>query len=395
MKYDFDTVIERRQTGSSKWDVLASRFGRDDVLPMWVADMDFVSPPCVQEALIQRAKHGVYGYTVRQDDYFSSIQQWMSTRHGWDIEKDWIASATGVVPALTVIVQAFTNPGDGILIQPPVYYPFKRVITSWGRKAIENPLVEVNGRYEIDFADLEEKAKLAKVMFLCSPHNPVGRVWTEEELVRVGEFCLRHQVLVVADEIHADLVYKGYKHTPFASISPKFAANSITCAAPSKTFNLAGLKTAYVISPNAAIKERYESMLAKASMSEVNPLGVAAMVAAYKQGGPWLNELLEYLDGNLMYLNKFIEEQIPEIRVVQPEGTYLVWLDCRGLNLESRALDQFLVHEAGLALDEGHLFGSEGVGYQRINIGCPRSLLEAGLNCLRDAIERTVRTVSE
>ncbi|EPZ49027.1 MalY/PatB family protein [Alicyclobacillus acidoterrestris] len=392
MAYDFDSVISRRQTGASKWDTLKERFGREDVLPMWVADMDFASPPCVQQALIERAQHGVYGYAVRTDEYFESIMGWMKNRHGWTIERDWIASATGVVPALTLIVQAFTEEGDGVLIQPPVYYPFKRVIQAWDRKVIENPLVYRDGQYEIDFADLEEKAKQAKVMFLCSPHNPVGRVWREDELRRIGEICLRHQVMVVADEIHADLIYPGYRHIPFASLSEAFAASSITCAAPSKTFNLAGLNTAYTVIPNAALKARYEQMAAKASMGSINVFGVHAMAAAYREGGPWLDELIAYLEGNLRFLKEFFAQKLPELQVVEPQGTYLVWVDCRRLGFAKEELDRFLVHEAGLAFDEGHLFGDEGVGFQRINIACPRSLLEQGLNQLHDAVERVVRT---
>ncbi|WAH44224.1 pyridoxal phosphate-dependent aminotransferase [Alicyclobacillus fastidiosus] len=391
MAYDFDSVILRRQTGASKWDTLAERFGKDDVIPMWVADMDFASPSCVQEALVERAKHGVYGYAVRTDEYFDSIIHWMKERHGWTVEREWIASATGVVPALTVIVQAFTQEGDGVLIQPPVYYPFKRVIRAWGRNVVENPLVYRNGHYEIDFDDLEEKAKEARVMFLCSPHNPVGRVWREDELRRIGEICLRHQVLVVADEIHADLVYSGFHHTPFASLSEQFAAASITCAAPSKTFNLAGLNTAYVVVPNAALKSRYELMLAKASMASVNVFGAHALAAAYREGGPWLDALMDYLEGNLRYLKDFVGRHIPELKVIEPQGTYLVWVDCRALGFERAALDHFFVHEAGLALDEGHLFGEEGVGFQRINIACPRSVLEQGLQQLNEAVERVVR----
>lgn len=391
MPYNFDEVIDRRSTKSLKWDRLKTRFGREDVLAMWVADMDFMSPPCVQNALVKRAQHGVYGYAIHDDEFNQAVVNWMEHRHGFEIQPEWIATAIGVVPALTVIVQAFTEPGDGVLIQPPVYYPFKRVIENWDRRVVENPLVERNGKYEIDFDQLEEKAREAKIMFLCSPHNPVGRVWTLDELQRIGEICARNGVLVVSDEIHSDLVYAGVRHIPFASISDAFAENSITCAAPSKTFNLAGLNTAYVVAKNPDLLRRYKLMLAKASMNEVNIFGIEALAAAYNEGGPWLDELMKYLAGNLEYLNQYIQDNIPEIRVIQPEATYLVWLDCSALSLEKKELDQFLVHEALLALDEGHLFGDEGIGFQRVNIACPRSILEQGLRQLSDAVDRVIR----
>lgn len=355
---------------------------------MWVADMDFASPRAVQDALLRRVQHGVYGYTVKSQAYTDSIVSWMGRRHGWAIDGSWIVPAPGVVPALAVIVQAFTQPGDGVLIQPPVYHPFKRTIESWGRRVVENPLVERDGRYEVDFDDLEQKARQAKVMFLCSPHNPVGRVWHEDELRRIGEICLRHQVLVVADEIHADLVFAPHRHIPFASLSERFAANSITCAAPSKTFNLAGLNTAYVVAPNAAIQARYAAMSAKASMAELNVFGSEAMIAAYNEGEAWLDALLLYLKENFNYLQSFIETEIPAVKVFPLEGTYLAWLDFRGLELGVQELDHLLVHEARVGLNEGHLFGREGEGFQRMNIACPRSLLAEGLTRLRDAIVR-------
>lgn len=388
MAYEFDQVIDRRNTGSSKWDSLQGRFGRADVLPMWVADMDFASPPSVQDALRRRANHGVYGYPIRTDAYRQSIVDWMRNRHDWTIDPAWIAPAPGVVPALTVIVQAFTKPGDGVLIQPPVYHPFKRVIEGWNRRVVANPLIEREGRYEVDFDDLERKAKDAKVMFLCSPHNPVGRVWTKEELVRIGEICLRHQVLVVADEIHEDIVFKPHRHIPFASLNSEFSLGSITCAAPSKTFNLAGLNTAYIVAEDKSIRDAYESMSHQASMGGLNVFGMEAMIAAYREGGPWLDELIQYLSENLDYLTEFVAREIPGIRVIRPEGTYLAWLDFRALKMDAAALDQFLVHEAGIALNEGHIFGDEGNGFQRINIACPRSLLEQGLTQLREALSR-------
>lgn len=391
VREEFDLVIDRMNTAAVKWDMLTDRYGRDDVLPMWVADMDFPAPRAVQEALLQRVQHGVYGYTIKSEAYLNSIVSWMAKRHHWEIDASWIVPAPGVVPALAVIVQGFTNPGDGVLIQPPVYHPFKRTIEGWGRRVVENPLVERDGRYEIDWSDLDLKARQSKVMFLCSPHNPVGRVWTAEELRRIGEICLRHQVLIVSDEIHGDLVYTPHRHIPFASLDERFAANSITCAAPSKTFNLAGLNTAYVVAPNAAIKAKYDAMSSQASMTPMNVFGAEAMIAAYNECEPWLDELLAYLKGNIEYLQAFVESEIPEIKVIVPEGTYLVWLDFRRFGFDVQALDHFLIHEARLGLNEGHIFGREGEGFQRMNIACPRSLLIDGLERLRDAIVRVVR----
>lgn len=386
MQYNFDEVINRRGTASVKWDGVETRFGDADVLPMWVADMDFRSPEPVIEAMRRRVEEGIFGYTFRTDSYYESIINWLSRRHGWKVERDWLSHGPGVVAALGFIVSAFTEPGDGVIIQPPVYYPFKRVIESHERGLVLNPLRLVDDHYEMDFDDLREKVKHAKMLILSNPHNPVGRVWTREELLQLGEICLAAGVLVVSDEIHSDLIFKGHQHTPFASLSEQFANHSVTCIAPSKTFNLAGLQTAVTILPHPDLKEKYEQVLALHSVNSTNVFGAAALESAYNYGEPWLEQLVDYLSGNLEFLAGFFKTNLPEIKVFKPEGTYLVWLDFRSLDLEPKALDELLVKDAQVALDEGHLFGDEGNGFQRINIACPRSLLETGLKQIAQAV---------
>lgn len=387
MGYNFDEVINRLGTASVKWDGVKTRFGVSDALPMWVADMDFRSPEPVIEALMNRAKHGVFGYTFRTDSYHEAIVNWLLRRHGWGIEKDWISHAPGVVPALGFLIEAFTEAGDGVIIQPPVYYPFKRVIEAHQRVVVTNPLRLVSGHYEMDFEDLKQKVQGAKMLILSNPHNPVGRVWTKDELTQLGNICLDAGVLVVSDEIHSDLIYRGYQHIPFASLGERFAQYSVTCLAPSKTFNLAGLQTAYAVLPNSELKERYEKVLAIHSMNSTNVFGAVSLEAAYNYGESWLEELLTYLAGNLEFLTQFLQARLPEVKVFQPEGTYLVWLDFCALGVEAKALDDLFVREAKVALDEGHLFGEEGNGLERINIACPRSVLATGLEQIAAAVE--------
>jgi len=401
MNYNFNSEVSRRNSNSVKWEFTQSGdnllkwqqtdccFGEDRVLPMWVADMDFPSPSPVVDALVARVQHGIYGYTAPTQAFYQSVLRWMQRRHRWEIEPEWICITPGVVPALNMLVRAFVSTGDRVLIQPPVYYPFYGAVENNGAELALNPLVYEDGRYRMDLADLEDKCKDPKVKLaiLCNPHNPVGRVWTREELVRFGEICLESDVLVVSDEIHADLIYKGHVFTPFANISDAFASNSITCTSPSKTFNLAGLQTSCIVIPESNLRTKFERILQSNGLFGIGTFGVVALQAAYDHGEEWLVQLLEYLEGNLAYLEEYVAEHIPQLTVVRPEGTYLVWLDCRTLQLGKWELKRLMLEEARVYLDEGFIFGSEGEGFERINIACPRAILVEALDRIRQAIE--------
>jgi len=390
MKYNFDEIIDRAKYHSAKWDELETTFGviPKDVLPMWIADMEFRSPQPVIEAIKKANEHGIYGYTSRPLSYYQAIIDWMEKRHNWKIKKDWIAYSPGVVPALSLIIKAFCQPGDKVIVQPPVYYPFFRVIENNGCHIVNNPLKFNNKKYFIDWEDLERKVDdpRVKILIFCSPHNPVGRVWQKEELIILGEICLKHNIIVVSDEIHADILFKGYRHIPFASISPAFAHNSVTCTAPSKTFNLAGLQTSSIIIPNKKYYKIYENILDGLALDENNVFGLVALEAAYRDGEEWLEQLLSYLNENLKFLMKYFKERIPKIKVIKPEGTYLVWLDCRQLGFNAKDLNNFMIKKARVALDNGYWFGAEGKGFMRINIACPRSFLEECLKRIEKAV---------
>ncbi len=363
-------------------------FGEDRMLPMWVADMDFRCPEPVVKALVERAQHGIYGYTAATDSFYQSVVHWMRKRHGWEIDPGWICTTPGVVPALHMLVRTFASPGDRVLIQPPVYYPFHQAIVRNGAAPLSNPLRYESGEYRMDWADLNEKARDPglTMTILCSPHNPVGRVWSKDELVRFGETCIEKNVLVVSDEIHGDLIYKGNVFTPFAKISREFAMHSITCTAPSKTFNLAGLQTSCIIIPNDDLRARFTKTLESNGFFGVATFGMVALQAAYEHGGQWLDHMLDYLQGNLDYLQAYIAEHIPQISVVQPQGTYLVWLDCHKLGLAKSELKRLMMDGARVYLDEGYIFGKEGEGFERINIACPRSILVEALDRIRKAV---------
>ena len=388
MKYDFNKIVDRSKYHSVKWDELETIFGAQDVLPMWVADMEFRSPKPVIEAIKKAAEHGIYGYTSRPDSYNQEIIDWIEKKHHWKIKKDWLAYGPGVVPALSFIIRAFTQPGDKVMVQPPVYYPFFRAIEYNGCHLVNNPLKVESNKYVMDFEDLERKIDdpRIKILILCSPHNPVGRVWQKEELNKLGEICLKHHLILVSDEIHADILFKGYKHTPFASISKEFAQNSITCTAPSKTFNLAGLQTSTIIIPNKKYYGIYNNILDSLGLNENNYFGLIALETAYRYGEEWLSQLLFYLHENLEFLIEYFKERIPKIKVIKPEGTFLVWLDCRQLGFNVKSLNDFMLKKAKIALDDGNWFGKEGEGFMRINIACPRSFLEEGLKRIERAV---------
>ena len=388
MNHSFDTIIERRNTACLKWDGTSSRFGvaGDDLLPMWVADMDFRPPEAVVEAMVRRATHGIYGYPAGLEAYHQAVGSWLRRRHGWDVQADWITSAPGVVAAINLLIRTLTNRGDGVVVQPPVYFPFFWGVEENGCRLLYNRLLFDGERYTMDFEDLEQKLRHAKLLILCSPHNPVGRVWTQEELLRLGELCVKHGVLVISDEIHFDLVFSGHTHTVFAKLSEEFAQHCIVCTSPSKTFNLAGLQPAMAITPNARIRRDFRHTLHACGIPAPNVFCLEAVKAAYDVGEPWLNDLLGYLEENAGFLRRFVAEEIPQLRAVRSEGTFLAWLDCTSLGLAPKALEQLLLTKARLVLNQGYTFGPGGEGFVRVNFGCPRTVLEDGLNRLACAV---------
>ncbi|MBN1791704.1 MAG: PatB family C-S lyase [Bacteroidales bacterium] len=388
MHYNFDEIINREKTGSVKYDLRERIFGDEKVLPLWVADMDFRTPDFIMGALQKRLEHEILGYTLVPPSFYQSVADWNKRRHNWMIKSEWISFSPGVVPALNLLVMAFTQPGDGIIIQPPVYFPFFTAVENHGRRLIANPLRYEQGRYEMDFRDLESKIdKGTRMLILCSPHNPTGNVWSPEVLRRIGEICIRNKMLLVSDEIHSDLVFTGFRHTPAASISEDIAGITITCMSPSKTFNLAGLSTAYLIIPDAGLRKKYETLLDHVHVGSGNIFGFIAAEAAYGKGEEWLKQLMAYLEGNLMFLRDFLAKHLPMIGVVSPEATYLTWLDCSKLGMSPGSLRSFMIQEAGLGLNDGPQFGKEGEGFQRINIACPRRILYEALVKMHTAVK--------
>ncbi len=392
-RYDFDTIIDRRNTDCAKWDGMAPLFGRDDLLPMWVADMDFKAPPEVIEALRERVDHGIFGYTRRLEPYREAIAGWFLRRHGWEVDTSWIRHAPGVVPALSVAVLAFTQPGESVLVQPPVYYPFFSTIRGRGRTVVENPLKFNGSRFEMDFEDLERKLddSSVKLVFLCSPHNPTGRVWSREELTRFGEICAARGVVVVSDEIHCDILFAGARHTPLADVSEAMRESTVTTVAPSKTFNIAGLATSAVIIPSRRLRDDYQAVVDFLHIDGSNVFGATGLMAAYNRGEAWLDALLVYLEGNLDFIDDFLADRLPAVRMVRPEGTYVPLLDCRKFGLTGPELEKLLVERGKVALDGGHWFGTGGDGFVRINIATPRALLKDGLERIAKALSTAVK----
>jgi len=388
MNYNFDELINRKNTNSIKYDFTAQRGKPEGILPLWVADMDFRTPPCVVEALTDKSRHGIFGYSETGPDYVNVLQNWFWHNFEWVIEPEWLVKTPSVVYAICTAIRALTEKGDAVLIQQPVYYPFSESILLNDRKLVVNELLYQDGSYTIDFEDFENtiRENNVKLFLLCSPHNPVGRVWTKEELMRMGDICLKLGVTVVSDEIHADFVYTGYQHFVFAGLKPAFNDITITCTAPTKTFNLAGLQISNIFIANRHIRHEFQKEISKSGYSQLNVMGIAACEAAYSKGYEWLAELKNYLMENLNFIRNFLKSRLPMIRLVEPEGTYLVWLDCRGLGLNDRQLDDLIVNKAGLWLDAGTMFGIGGSGFQRINIACPRSILEKALHLLEQAV---------
>ena len=388
--YDFDSVIDRRNTNSLKYDFAAERGRPTDVLPLWVADMDFRAPEPVLDALRKSVEHGIFGYSEVKSDYYNAVSNWFLQRFHWQTQPEWLVKTPGVVFALAMAVRALTQPGDSVLIQPPVYYPFFSVIRDNGRKIVESELVYQDHRYSIDFEDFERKIAKhqVKLFILCSPHNPVGRVWSLDELRRVGDICRKYDVLIVSDEIHCDFAFDENPHHVFLAANPELADRSILCTAPSKTFNLAGLQVSNIWIPSSHIREAFLKEMDRSGYSQLNALGLVACQAAYTSGNHWLDQCRSYLRANLTFLRDFLEQHIPEIRLVEPEGTYFAWLDCSGLDLCRRDLNDLIVKQAKLWLDAGHIFGGNAGQFQRIVLACPRSTLETALFQLKAAVDR-------
>lgn len=386
MKYDFDEIIPRRGTNAIKWDMDSD----PDILPMWVADMDFRTAPAVEEALRRRLEHGIFGYATAPQAYYDAITGWFRRRHGWQTEAEWILHTTGVIPALSAIIKALAQPGDKILIQTPVYNHFFISIRNSGCLPEESPLVYRDGSYSVDFEELERVAAdpAVKLLLLCNPHNPAGRVWSPEELRRIGEICLRNDVFIVADEIHCELVMPGFRYTPFASLSEEFARRSVTCASPSKAFNLAGLQVANIFAADAAVRAKVEHALRINETGEIGPLAIEALIAAYNEGAEWLDALNEYIHANYLFLREYFDRHLPQYPVLPLEGTYLVWVDCRASGLSSDELETKLLEQAKLRINPGSIYGEAGRNFIRLNIACPRKLLAEGLDRLRKVLKR-------
>ena len=385
--YNFDEIIERKGTSCAKWDAITARGYDPETVAMWVADMDFKVLPEITEAVMERLSHPIYGYSMPHADYKSTVCEWMKKRHDWDIEEDWIVMTPGVVTALKLAVNAYTNEGDAVIIQKPVYYPFDSSVELNGRIKIENPTIFKGDHYEIDFADFEQKIidNNVKLYILCNPYNPIGKVWTKEELKTIGDICKKHGVIVVSDEIHNDFIYEGYKHIPFYAVDESYKDFSIVCTAPSKTFNLAGMQTSNIIIANEEMRKKFVETKTRCGVTDANFLGQIACKAAYKHGSQWVDELVAYLQDNLKFMTDYFAQHLPQVKVIQPQGLYLVWVDFSALGMNHEELEKFMLEEAKVWLDEGYIFGTGGECFERFNIATPRSILEDALKRICDA----------
>ena len=388
MRYDFDKITDRHNTDSLKFDFAVERGKPADVLPLWVADMDFPAPQPVLDKLHAMADHGIFGYSDVKDDYYDAVAGWFERRLHWRPEAEWLVKTPGVVFALAMAVRALTEAGDAVLVQPPVYYPFYEVIRANGRRVVESPLIYADGRYSIDFADFEKQItdSGAKLFLLCSPHNPVCRVWTPEELREIGRICLKHGVYVISDEIHCDFAFPEHPHTVFIKAVPEMADRSIICTAPSKTFNLAGLQASNIWIPDADIRARFRAEINRCGYSQLNTVGLAACRAAYAEGEEWFDQCFAYMRDNLNYVRDYLAKHLPQLRLVEPEGTYFAWIDCSALGLTPAALEELILHRAKLWLDSGSIFGESGAQFQRVVLACPRATLAEALDRLAQAI---------
>jgi cystathionine beta-lyase len=384
--FNFDQLVHRDHSNSLKYDARLAMFGNADVIPLWVADMDFASPPAVTDALLQRAKHPIYGYSSFPESTYQALINWLKRRHGWQVEREWLLLCPGVVPSLNAAVMAFTKPEDAVIVQPPVYFPFFSAVTDSGRSLLQNPLRLQNGQYQIDFEHLEACAARAKMLLLCSPHNPVGRVWRKDELQRLLAIAEKYQLMIFADEIHADLVYPPAQHLMLAPLSAH-RKNIITAVAPSKTFNVPGLNLSALIIPDAAQRQALSNVFERMHVSAANPFSMVAFEAAYQHGDAWLDALLSYLQQTRDFVIAYVSEHLHGVQAIMPQGTYLIWLDCRALGLDDAALKQFFIQHAGVGLSPGRLFGEAGSGFMRMNIAAPRSVIAAALQGMADALQ--------
>lgn len=388
MKYDFDEIVPRKHTDCLKYDNVKEMFGTEEILPMWIADMDFRTPAFIVDAIRKRLNHEVLGYTYCCSRWKPAIQSWVSRHYGWDVQPDEIGFVGGIVPAISFALQCFTKAGDKVLIQPPVYHPYHHVTHDLERTLVTSPLKLVEGQLQVDFADFEDKIKGCKVFLLCNPHNPCGRVWTKEELQRMCDICVKNKVLVISDEIHCDMALKGFKHTPFATVSEDAKNNCITFMAASKTFNIAGLKSSYHIIQNEAIRTQYQEFLRKSELDTAHVFATGPVATAYNEGDEWLEQMLEYVEANIDFMEEFLKTNMPKMGMIRPQASYLVFLDARGLGLPHDRLVEFFIREAKVGMNDGAMFGEGGSGFMRMNLGCPRTTLVKALEQIKSAYDK-------